>query len=123
MDATDGFFSLPAIVVTVGNNGLTFGFSTGIATCGNTDGSIQLTGSGGLAPYQYSIGGSYQTNNVFAAAGGNYTVTIKDAVGCMTSLPVVVPQNNNLVTDAGPDQLICEGANAVLGASSNARQI
>jgi gliding motility-associated-like protein len=119
-DATDGFFSMNVTLVTISVNPPLFTYITTQGTCGNIDGSIQLSGSAGVPPYTYSIGGSFQTNNVFAAGGGDYTVTIKDAAGCSSSQPVTVPQLNDLVTDAGIDPEICEGESVVLNATSNA---
>ncbi len=52
-----------------------------------TDGSISATGSGGLAPYTYTINGTtFQSSGVFSGlAVGNYTVIAKDANGCTGS--------------------------------------
>lgn len=62
------------------------GFEVG---CDGSDGSIDLTAAGGLAPYQYAWTGP----SGFAASGedlenlpaGSYTVEITDANGCSTS--------------------------------------
>jgi gliding motility-associated-like protein len=62
------------------------------ATCGNSNGSLMVTASGGLAPYQYSINGNtYQSSNTFTAlAAGNYGVWVKDAGGCITAKNILV---------------------------------
>jgi hypothetical protein len=63
------------------------------ATCNNINGSITVTGSNGLVPYQYSINGgtTYQVGNIFAGlAPGVYTITIKDATGCTSTVTVTV---------------------------------
>lgn len=48
--------------------------------CGNANGSITATGSGGIAPYTYSIDGSiFQNSNIFTGLGAApYTVTARD---------------------------------------------
>jgi gliding motility-associated-like protein len=56
--------------------------------CSKTDGSITLTGNGGLSPYEFSIddGLSYQKSSVFPNLGmGLYHIFIRDANGCVTS--------------------------------------
>ncbi|MBL0134201.1 MAG: SprB repeat-containing protein [Chitinophagaceae bacterium] len=62
------------------------------ATCNNVNGIITATGTGGLAPLQYSINGTiFQTSNIFTGlAAGTYTVTVKDASGCTNIVSVSV---------------------------------
>ncbi|MBK9061002.1 MAG: choice-of-anchor L domain-containing protein [Flavobacteriales bacterium] len=75
------------------------GFEVG---CGGTDGSIDLTAAGGLAPYQFSWTGP----NGFAASdedlmnitAGSYTVAITDANGCSTSRSFTLNAPENLTT-------------------------
>jgi gliding motility-associated-like protein len=52
------------------------------ATCGNANGSLTVTVTGGIPPYQYSLdGGAFQASNQFTLlAGGMHTVTVVDAV-------------------------------------------
>jgi hypothetical protein len=80
--------NFPAPTVTATSNG---------ATCNNINGSIIATGSSGLTPYQYSINGgtTYQSGNIFAGlAPGVYTITIKDASGCTSTVTVTVGSTN-----------------------------
>ncbi len=62
-----------------------------------TNGSITASGSGGLAPYTYSLNsGTFQTSGTFSsllASGGtvNYSIVAKDANNCLSaSTPVTV---------------------------------
>jgi len=66
--AVGGTISLPVDI-------LCFGSSTGSAT---------VTGSGGVAPYQYKIGtGSYQVSGTFGSLpAGTHTITVQDANSC-----------------------------------------
>jgi len=62
------------------------------ATCLNPNGTITATGSGGIAPLQYSLDGiNFQTPNVFTGlAAGAYSIDVKDAAGCITSKAVLI---------------------------------
>jgi len=62
------------------------------AACANTNGSITATGTGGLAPLQYSINnGPYQSSNVFNGLfGGIYTISVQDIAGCTGSTNATV---------------------------------
>ena len=52
--------------------------------CINPDGTIQVTATDGVGPYEYKIGtGAFQSSANFSGlAPDNYTVTVKDASGC-----------------------------------------
>lgn len=81
---------------------------------GENNGTINIAPSGGVSPYQFSIdgGATWQGSNTFATAAGNYTITIRDANGCITTKSVLVTQpailtafslNNNASCDGGND--------------------
>ena len=65
------------------------------ATCGQNNGTITAFGNGGTLPLQYSINGNtFQAGNIFNnITPGNYTVYVKDAIGCTTAVPVSVVSN------------------------------
>ncbi|OEK04509.1 SprB repeat-containing protein [Roseivirga misakiensis] len=52
--------------------------------CNNPDGTIQITASDGVAPYEYKLDdGAFQADANFGSlAPGEYTVTVRDASGC-----------------------------------------
>lgn len=56
--------------------------------CGTNNGVINATGSGGTAPYQFSLnGGAFQTTGAFQNLGsGNYEITIRDSNNCTKSV-------------------------------------
>ncbi|GAB5526048.1 MAG: hypothetical protein Roseis2KO_39200 [Roseivirga sp.] len=60
---------------------------TPISCNGDTNGSVTVNATGGVAPYEYSIDNArFQTVNVFGSlAAGSYTFQVKDATGCITS--------------------------------------
>ena len=53
-------------------------------TCGASNGSLAVRGSGGSSPYEYSLDGvNFQSSSTFGnLTTGSYTVTIRDANGC-----------------------------------------
>ncbi len=53
-----------------------------VACFGDGDGSIDISVSGGIAPYTYSWDGGQTTQDIFNLSGGNYTLTVTDANGC-----------------------------------------
>ncbi len=109
--------------VTVGSiGGATLTANTTSATCGSSNGSITATAVGGTAPFQYSIDGTtFQASNVFGSlAANNYTVTVKDTNGCISTTNVTVSLINSLYANAGSDIMVCEGTTTQLNASSDA---
>jgi hypothetical protein len=61
-------------------------------SCNSDNGTITATGSGGTAPLEYSINGTiFQASNIFSnLATGSYTLYVKDANACFSSIPVSV---------------------------------
>ncbi|MGN6532940.1 MAG: T9SS type A sorting domain-containing protein, partial [Ginsengibacter sp.] len=85
--------------------------ATGPIVCVGGKGTITATGSGGLAPYTYSLnGGSYQSSGVFGnLALGNYTVTVQSSTGCTASTSVVLntyPNSTDNQSTAGNNSWI-----------------
>ena len=64
-------------------------------------GQITISGvSGGTAPYEYSIGAGFGSNNVFPNLGvGTYTPMVRDANGCVQTLPDIPFNTLNKPTD------------------------
>lgn len=56
--------------------------------CLTNNGTIVVSATGGTAPYQYKIGtGSFASLSSFAnLAEGNYSITVKDEVGCTVTI-------------------------------------
>lgn len=75
---------------------------------GESTGSISVIGSGGTAPYEYTIDGeTFQPSNTFENLhAGNYTISVMDAMGCSVGLDAIITEPVPLVVDAGPDQTI-----------------
>lgn len=62
------------------------------AHCGQPDGNLEVQGNGGQGPYQYAInGGVFQTGGSFTnLSSGNYSVQVKDANDCVSTLQVSI---------------------------------
>lgn len=74
-----------------GNLALQLDNSAG-GTCSNKDGTLSVRASGGNPPYTYSLDGtSFQAAARFERlAAGNYTVTVKDNLGCTAKVEATV---------------------------------
>jgi gliding motility-associated-like protein len=72
---------------------------------GEATGSIDVLGSGGTPPFEYSLDGfTFQTADVFNnLTAGDYTITIMDASGCTETVDASIVQPPELIVDAGLD--------------------
>lgn len=94
------------------------------ATCNNSTGRITVTATAGTAPFLYSKNGVlFQSSNIFTGlASGSYTITVKDANLCTTTVSVTV---SNTGTGTGPtvtavaDSAECGDANGKIDANGS----
>lgn len=87
--------------------------STAALCNGQNNGIINVTPSGGVTPYQYSIdaGANWQSSNTFNVAAGIYTVIIRDANQCNTTQTVTVTEPAALTATAVTSNASCDGGN------------
>jgi gliding motility-associated-like protein len=86
-------------------------------TCNGNDGRITVSGSGGTAPYRYSIddGVTYQNSPVFIVSGGFYpNIKVIDNKGCIADTVMNVVLIDNMVITPMPDSSVCVGQSIVL---------
>ncbi len=82
--------------VIVGNNTGTLAITNPLITndnCGNGNGSIDITVSGGTAPYTYNWNTGATTEDINGLTAGIDTVTITDAGGCILTQSFTVGNN------------------------------
>jgi hypothetical protein len=64
--------------------------ATPSVSCDGTDGSINLSFTGGTAPYSFEWSNGENTQNISGLAPGTYSVTITDTYGCEISTEATV---------------------------------
>ncbi|HTA27671.1 MAG TPA: PKD domain-containing protein, partial [Bacteroidia bacterium] len=71
------------------------------ASCGLSNGSATAIVSGGTSPYTYLwTPGNQTTVSVSGLSAGTYTLTVKDATGCITAIDSVTITSNTLTVAA-----------------------
>ncbi len=71
--------------------------STADTECLNNNGTIEVTASGGTAPYEYRVGaGSFSDVPTFNnLAPGNYSVAVRDDAGCIFTKSVTIAKGDS----------------------------
>jgi len=88
--------------------------------CGQSNGAISLTTSGGTSPYTYLWGGAEITSSISNLQAGPYNVTVTDASGCSAienymvntvgSIPITITPVSATITAGETIQLFASGA-------------
>lgn len=76
---------------------------------GSADGTVSLTGAGGVSPYEYALGaGPFSSNSTFSSvADGTYTVTLRDNNDCTKDTSVTLNQPPRIVPSVDVDLSTC----------------
>ena len=90
------------------------GTVTNISCYGQSDGSASVVVSGGVAPYSYSWSNGQTGTNISSLSKGNYTVTITDANGCITTQSFTIVEPAFVHPPVALNQSFCIGQNATL---------
>ena len=84
---------------------------------GQSNGSVQINASGGIAPYTYALGtGIYGGGSLFSGlAAGTYAFHIKDAHNCVKDTNITITQPDSVTLHAVLQQPLCyNGANGTI---------
>jgi gliding motility-associated-like protein len=82
------------------------------STCGQANGSVSITASGGSGALSYSSDNiNFGSSSSFTGlSSGNYTFYIQDQGGCTVSLPVQITDLSTLAATADSIPAICNGS-------------
>ena len=85
--------------------------SSMLNVCYGDDGQIEVSGSGGAVPYQYSINSSpFGTSGIFdPLAPGNYTIIVQDGNLCEDTLTRTIVEGTEIVVTESVTDEICIG--------------
>lgn len=90
-------------------------------SCGNADGSVNLSVSNGTAPYTYTLGTESNTTGIFNnLVAGSYTATVLDAINCSGSVSFDISQGSTISLTLEQIEMInCNGlSNATIQATA-----
>jgi gliding motility-associated-like protein len=87
--------------------------SRNIRCFSGNDGQIVGSAVGGVAPYQYNIGGAWQSSGTFnSLVAGVYTLTVRDFNGCTTNTSITLTQPLRIIpTILVNTPPLCNGGN------------
>lgn len=81
-------------------NGLNLAFSTVQPMCDHNDGSINMTVSGGSSPYSIVWSNGAVTEDISNLFAGSYTVSVTDALTCLSSQTIVLNGTSGVVINS-----------------------
>lgn len=90
------------------------------ASCGLNNGQVELTITGGLAPYEFRVTGSgFQsiqagTSEIERIPSGSTTLTVRDGQSCTVTATLNVLDVNNLTIDTQLEAAGCETSNGTI---------
>ncbi len=114
-DANDCSFSIAGTVGEVDGPTAMIASQTD-AACGQSNGTLTVSGSGGTAPYNYDIGSGTQINGLFVdLPTGGYIIVVTDANGCTDAIAATVGSvDGPIVTVSYLENASCDEGNGVV---------
>ncbi len=95
------------------------GTVTAVTCNGGNNGAIDITPSGGAAPYTYNWGSGITTQDRTGLSAGTYSVTITDNNGGTITNNYTVTQPNPLVALATSTNILCNGGTSTISVSGS----
>ena len=78
---------------------------------GGSNGQINLTVSGGTAPYGFLWNTGAATEDIANLTAGSYSVIVTDANGCTASAGENISETDAIVIQSAPTHVLCKGGN------------
>jgi gliding motility-associated-like protein len=100
-----------SIVVNEGAPLIITGVVTNVPCNGGTTGAVDVTVSGGNAPYTYAWSNGYLVQDLFGVAAGSYTLSVTDQNGCSATASFTITQPTALLMSASVINVTCNGGN------------
>ncbi len=114
VEDANGCTGTTTVTVNGSNNSPTISNTAGTdENCGNSDGTITITASGGTGALEYSIDGTnWQSGNSFTGlSAGTYTVYVRDVNGCQgTDMITLTNVGGPVITNVAATDVTCNGA-------------
>ncbi len=90
-----------------------------VACHGHSDGQIELSIVGGKYPYTYQWSNGATSKNIEGLVAGDYTVTVKDAEGCIFIDTYTVEEPELMIINIGSDITLCQNQSKDIEGMSN----
>jgi subtilisin-like proprotein convertase family protein len=124
LTAVDNNGCTQVVNATVGNNAGTLAVSTSsisASTCGNANGAIDISVSGGANPYTFAWSNGAVTEDISGVGAGTYTVFVTDASGCSSSYAASVGTNggNPVVSSMTVTNEVCNNGQGCIGVNAS----
>jgi gliding motility-associated-like protein len=104
-----------AVTINVGSSDLDISITdqNNVSCYGDASGSVSVTGTGGVSPYEYSMDGTnFQSSGIFSGLTAKlYTITVRDANLCTSSIDVTITEPSPIVTNPKVIHASCPGTN------------
>jgi gliding motility-associated-like protein len=81
-----------------------------MASCGNANGAIALSATGGTAPYAYSWSNGSIAEDLDGLNSGTYDVLVTDANGCTAQASTMIENTPGVAAQAMVSNVLCNGA-------------
>ena len=87
---------------------------TNVTCFGGEDGKIEISVSGGAEPYQYKWNTGRTSKGIYAAAAGEYSVLVRDSLGCTTTSTFTIEEPAEIVVTENITNPTCGNSNGAI---------